>query len=366
MKLRLYGDAPLEKITDPLLHWYGRNQRILPWRENTEAYRVWVSEIMLQQTRVDTVVDYYRRFMEKLPDVSALAAVEEETLMKLWEGLGYYARAKNLQKAAKQICTVYGGVFPSAYQDILSLPGIGPYTAGAIRSIAFEQPAAAVDGNVLRVITRLTACSRDIGDAAFRSAVAEALEDIYPPGKCGAFTQSLMELGAVVCVPNGAPHCERCPLFDLCCAGRTGTQADYPVKKPKALRKKQQWTVLLLTCGAHIAIRKRAEGGLLGGLWELPNIAGLQSEKQLQDWLFGHGIKTAGSGGQAIVKQPVKKHIFTHVEWELHTYAVQCGNMPCTGSGDLADSKEAPLVWVHRDRLRSEIALPTAFRKLIK
>lgn len=366
IKLSLCGGAPLENMVEPLVDWYEQNQRILPWRENTEPYRVWVSEIMLQQTRVDTVLDYYRRFLEKLPDVQALAAVDEETLMKLWEGLGYYSRVKNMQKAAKVICNQYGGKFPSDYDAILSLPGIGVYTAGAICSIAFEKPAAAVDGNVLRVITRLTACSRDIADTAFRSAVADALEKIYPKGKCGAFTQSLMELGAVICVPNGAPRCLVCPLFKCCCACQSATQMDYPVKKPKAPRKKEIWTVLLLSCKEFIAVRKRPEGGLLGGMWEFPNVPGVLTEEQLQEWLILHGIVKDDTAQPCVLKKKVKKHIFTHMEWEMHSYEVACGNMPQMAQAQHEQIGRPSLVWVRRSQLQAEIALPTAFRKLIK
>lgn len=351
----LYGGEPLGKLVAPLLAWYEERKRVLPWRENTDAYRVWVSEIMLQQTRVDTVLDYYQRFMERLPDIGSLAAADEETLMKLWEGLGYYSRVKNMQKAARLICEQYYGEFPQAYEDILALPGIGPYTAGAVSSIAFEQPRAAVDGNVLRVITRLTADSRDITDNAFRRTVSEALEAVYPTGRCGAFTQSLMELGAIVCVPNGAPRCGECPLQTLCCACQNGTQSDYPVKKPKAAKKKQVWSVLLLTCGEHMALRKRSDGGLLGGLWEFPNVAGKVTKQALYDWLTQQGIRPGGT--EAIKKKGVRKHIFTHIEWEMHCYEIQCENMP--------DGQPEPFVWVERERLNTEIALPTAFRKLI-
>ena len=224
----------LEKIVIPLLNWYYQNKRILPWRENQDPYRVWVSEIMLQQTRVEAVIPYYERFMERFPTIESLALCEEEVLFKLWEGLGYYSRAKNLKKAAQKIYAEYQGQFPDKFEDILNLPGIGSYTAGAVASIAFGQARAAVDGNVLRVITRLTEDGRDIMDAKFRKEMTEQLEKIYPPKECGDFTQSLMELGAVICVPNGAPKCEICPLGSLCGAFQNGTQVQYPVKKKEA------------------------------------------------------------------------------------------------------------------------------------
>ena len=224
----------LSQITEPLLAWYEKNARVLPWRENTDAYRVWVSEIMLQQTRVDTVIPYYERFLRRFPDVAALAAAPEQELLKMWEGLGYYSRVRNMQKAAQQICEKYNGIFPDEYEQLLSLPGIGAYTAGAVASIAWNKPYAAVDGNVLRVVTRLTADSREISDTKFKNEITAALQEIYPVDKCGIFTQSLMELGAVVCMPNGTPRCTECPLQSLCSACAAGTQPAYPVKKKKA------------------------------------------------------------------------------------------------------------------------------------
>ena len=255
----------LEKIVIPLLNWYYQNKRILPWRENQDPYRVWVSEIMLQQTRVEAVIPYYERFMERFPTIESLALCEEEVLFKLWEGLGYYSRAKNLKKAAQKIYVEYQGQFPDKFEDILNLPGIGSYTAGAVASIAFGQARAAVDGNVLRVITRLTEDGRDIMDAKFRKEMTEQLEKIYPPKECGDFTQSLMELGAVICVPNGAPKCEICPLGSLCGAFQNGTQVQYPVKKKKSARKIEKKTVLILQYKDCIAIKKRGKEGVFSG-----------------------------------------------------------------------------------------------------
>lgn len=350
--LPLAQQHPLSDIVAPLMDWYEKNARVLPWRENTDAYRVWVSEIMLQQTRVETVIDYYNRFLAQLPDVQALAAAPEEMLLKLWEGLGYYSRVKNMQKAAKVICEEHQGVFPHEFADILALPGIGAYTAGAISSIAFEQPTAAVDGNVLRVITRLTADSHDIADTAFRSAVSTALAAVYPVGKCGVFTQSLMELGAVVCVPNGAPHCGECPIAQYCEAKRRSCQTDFPVKKEKAARKVQKMTVFLLHCDGAVAVRKRAAGGLLGGLWEFPNAAGHLTLPQMMDWLSAQGLAVENSA--ELVRLPSKKHIFTHIEWHMDCWQIMCRRQ----------KSEDAFVWVSPKQLDEEIALPTAFRKV--
>ena len=223
-----------EWIVKPLLRWYGTKARKLPWRDNCEPYRVWVSEIMLQQTRVEAVIPYYNRFMQNFSNVQALAYAKEEMVLKLWGGLGYYSRARNLHKAAKIICEKHHGIFPKEYKEILALPGIGKYTAGAISSIAFGMPRAAVDGNVLRVITRLSEINQDIQDEKFRKYIGEQLESIYPREHCSVFTQSLMELGAVVCVPNGAPNCGECPLNMGCQAYQHSTWEKYPVKGEKA------------------------------------------------------------------------------------------------------------------------------------
>ena len=236
-----------------------KNARVLPWRENTDAYRVWVSEIMLQQTRVDTVIPYYERFLRRFPDVAALAAAPEQELLKMWEGLGYYSRVRNMQKAAQQICEKYNGIFPNEYEQLLSLPGIGAYTAGAVASIAWNKPYAAVDGNVLRVVTRLTADSREISDTKFKNEITAALQEIYPVDKCGIFTQSLMELGAVVCMPNGTPRCTECPLQSLCSACAAGTQPEYPVKKKKAQRRIEEKTVLIMIYAGRLALQKKSQ-----------------------------------------------------------------------------------------------------------
>lgn len=342
-------DYELQRIVMPLLKWYRKNARNLPWRRNTDAYRVWVSEIMLQQTRVEAVIPYYERFMQRFPDIQALAQGSEEELLKLWEGLGYYSRARNLHKAAVKICEEYQGQFPFAYQEILSLPGIGEYTAGAVSSIAFEQQQAAVDGNVLRVITRVTRDSSDILDTKFKKKVTERLRAVYPQGACGDFTQSLMELGAVVCVPNGVPRCAVCPLQKLCGACETQTQMEYPVRRKKPVRKVEQKTVLLLQYKDRIALRKRERGGLLGGMWELPNLDGKKSRKEIAEWLAGQGVAV-----KQITKGAAKKHIFTHIEWHMESFAVECGEV-CA---------ENPFVWITPEELEQEYALPTAFKKI--
>lgn len=343
----------LEEIVTPLLKWYRENARVLPWRKNTDPYRVWVSEIMLQQTRVDTVIPYYERFMLRLPTIHALAEIREEELMKLWEGLGYYSRARNLQKAAQVICEQYGGIFPSSYEEIRSLPGIGPYTAGAVSSIAFGLPTPAVDGNVLRVLSRLTESTQNIADSATKKQITAALAKIYPAGFCGDFTQSLMELGAVVCIPNGFPKCESCPLQHLCRAFQHGTQTEFPILPQKQDRQIQQKTVLLIDLDGKTAIRKRDLSGLLGGLWEFPCLDGALSLEEITDWLAQRGF----SVDQA-KKATSYKHIFTHIEWHMTAYRIFCHTNQAKDSSGF--------VWVTLNALQDQIALPTAFRRFMK
>ncbi len=332
-----------------LLDWFAQNARELPWRRDREPYHVWLSEIMLQQTRVQAVLGYYTRFLQALPDIPALAACEENKLLKLWEGLGYYSRVRNLQKAARVICTEHGGVFPTEYAAIRALPGIGDYTAGAIASICFEQPRAAVDGNVLRVITRLTGDDTPIDSIPFRKAVAARLEELYPAGQCGAFTQALMELGALVCLPNGAPLCEQCPLAQLCRAKKEGRTDVLPVKGAKKPRRKETLTVLLLWCGDKLALCRRPEQGLLAGLWQLPNVLGALSVEQALAWAAEQGAEPTHP--QSVVH---RSHIFTHVEWDMTGISIRC-------------SREAPgFVWADGAERAGAYALPTAFRQFLE
>lgn len=338
----------LFEIVEPLLEWYQKNARCLPWRENTDPYRIWVSEIMLQQTRVATVIPYFLRFMEQLPTIEALADAPQEQLLKLWEGLGYYSRARNLQKAAKIICEKYGGVFPDNRNEILSLPGIGPYTAGAVASISFGLPTPAVDGNVLRVISRLMEWDADLTGETGKKQVAGLLAEIYPEGRCGNFTQALMELGAVVCIPGTSPKCGTCPLKKLCGAFAAGTQAAFPVIPPKKPRKKELKTVFLLRWENQFAVSRRAPGGLLGGLWEFPNAEGHLDFAAAGKWLEEHSVAFC-----EMISKPAKKHIFTHIEWHMNCYLVLCKEP----GGDF--------VWITEQALYEEISLPTAFRKFL-
>ena len=332
-----------------LLDWFAEHARDLPWRQDREPYHVWLSEIMLQQTRVQAVLGYYARFLQALPDIPALAACPEDRLLKLWEGLGYYSRVRNLQKAAQVICKEYGGQFPEEYDAIRALPGVGEYTAGAVASICFEQPRAAVDGNVLRVITRLTGNDTPIESVAFRKAVAAGLEALYPAGRCGAFTQALMELGALVCVPNGAPLCEQCPLAGLCRAKAENRTGALPVKGAKKPRRTEKLTVLLLWCGDKLALCRRPDTGLLAGLWQLPNVSG---DLNVQQAL----AQAAAWGAEPTHPEQVvhRNHIFTHVEWEMTGVSIRC-NREAEG-----------FIWADSAERAGAYALPTAFRRFLE
>ncbi|MCQ2491581.1 MAG: A/G-specific adenine glycosylase [Lachnospiraceae bacterium] len=334
------------EIVKPLLAWYEQNARILPWREEPTAYRVWISEIMLQQTRVEAVKPYYHRFMNVLPDVEALAFVEDEKLMKLWEGLGYYNRARNLKIAAGQILKDYDGNLPADYEQLLSLKGIGEYTAGAIASIAFKIPVPAVDGNVLRVITRIMADESDILKASTKKMVTKALLEIIPEEQPGDFNQALMELGAMVCVPNGAPHCEKCPWNELCLSNKRDLTYKIPVKTPKKQRKIEEKTVFLLEYQGKIAIHKRPSSGLLAGLWEFPNEDSMISLAQMEEKLSSWQVQ------QYKVDVTKKaKHIFSHIEWHMAGFYVECQQKP----------QMDHLVWINREELEHKYAIPAAF-----
>lgn len=329
-----------------LLPWYAQNRRDLPWRRDKEPYHVWLSEVMLQQTRVEAVKGYYARFLDALPTVKDLANASDELCHKLWEGLGYYTRVRNLQKAARVICTEHGGVFPRDYAAVRALPGIGDYTAGAVCSICFGMPTPAVDGNVLRVISRLTADGRDMAVPAVKKEITASLARVYPAGSCGDFTQALMELGATVCVPNGMPRCDACPLRSLCAASGQGNPTDYPVRTQKKPRRQEQLTLLVLRCGDAVALEKRPEKGLLAGLWQYPNVAGkLTAEEAIrlaEDW----GTKPLSP--ERIVE---KEHIFTHVHWQMRGIYLTCSAMP------------ERFTWATEEQLDETYALPTAFRQ---
>ncbi|MDO4292773.1 MAG: A/G-specific adenine glycosylase [Eubacteriales bacterium] len=312
-----FEGALLKRIAPRLLSWYDENKRSLPWREQPTPYRVWVSEIMLQQTRVEAVKPYFARFMERLPDIASLARVEDDELLKLWEGLGYYSRARNLKAAACQIMEQYNGQMPPDYRELLKLKGIGSYTAGAVASIACGQPVPAVDGNVLRVYSRLFADGSDMADTAGKRRVEERLFEAVPKDRPGDFNQALMELGATVCLPNGAPRCSLCPWQEFCCAKREQTQLQYPHRAEKKPRRIEERTVLVIRDGERCVLRKRPPKGLLAGLYEFPSLPGHASVREVRKWLKEEGI-----GAVRIEPLAASKHIFSHVEWHMTGYMV--------------------------------------------
>ena len=336
----------MEQLPALLLPWYALNARDLPWRRDREPYHVWLSEIMLQQTRVEAVKGYYARFLAALPSIEALANAAPDALHKLWEGLGYYSRVRNLQVAAQKIVSEYGGVFPRSYDEVLALPGIGPYTAGAICSIAYDLPTPAVDGNVLRVVMRLLACSDSIDDESTKREVRDALAAVYPP-EAGIFTQSLMELGATVCTPNGTPKCEICPLRGLC-RGMDAWER-YPVRGEKKPRRIEDRTVFVLRCGEDEAVRKRPNRGLLASLWEYPNVPGTLDPAAAIEQASAWGCEPSD-----IQMQLDRVHIFTHVQWNLRCYYITCRE------------ESAQFTWVSPEQMEKEIALPTAFRMFLR
>ncbi len=335
-------------IVQPLLAWYDENKRDLPWRGTTDPYKVWVSEIMLQQTRVAAVLPYYHAWMEELPTVEALAAVEESRLMKLWQGLGYYSRARNLRKAARVIVDGLGGRFPNTYEELLRLPGIGDYTAGAIASIAFGQPVPAVDGNVLRVAARAANMDGDILEPKVRRIFREIMASAMPQDRPGTFNQALMDLGATVCLPNGSPLCEQCPLSALCEANRLGIQETLPFRKKKTARRTEKMTVYLLLRDGKIALRRREDRGLLAGLWEFPNVPGkLEESAAAQERSRWNLTPTDWH------KKIEAKHIFTHVEWHMTGYLLTAGG------------EEGDFTWADRAELEA-LAVPSAFAKYLE
>lgn len=348
-----------EVIVDKLLVWFDENRRILPWRENPKPYYVWVSEIMLQQTRVEAVKGYFARFTTELPTIEALANVEEDKLLKLWEGLGYYNRVRNLQKAAKVVMTEYGGELPDSYEELLKLPGIGSYTAGAIASIAYQKRVPAVDGNVLRIVKRLSASFDDITKSKVVKEVEKEMKAITPP-RAGDFNQALMDLGATICIPNGRPLCEKCPIAEYCEGRKQDVMMLLPVKPSKKPRKIEDKTILLLEYQDKYALNQRPNKGLLARLWELPNIEGRLSVDELDQVLADLGITTC-----EIELLGKSKHIFSHIEWHMIGYHIRIGekteNMRPKLTDDTLTQTLEEFTWVTKAELKEDYALPTAF-----
>ncbi len=342
------SDSDLADVVEPVIAWYREHKRDLPWRREADAYRVWVSEIMLQQTRVEAVKPYYERFLRELPTVKELAEAQEDMLLKLWEGLGYYNRVRNMQKAAQQIMADYHGEFPNTYEEIRLLKGIGNYTAGAISAFAYGIPKPAVDGNVLRVISRITGSREDIGKQSVRKKIEELLEPVIPRDAAGDFNQGLIELGAIVCVPNGEPKCGECPAAGFCAAREQGAAAEIPVKSKGKARRIEDRTVFLFRDGRKLAIRKRPSKGLLAGLYEFPSVSGHLS------------LNEAAAYSKKIGLMPVRikalgeaKHIFSHIEWHMAGYEILVD--------ELERTNEKGFLFISPEKLEKEYPIPSAY-----
>lgn len=318
-------------ITKEILKWYDNNQRILPWREDKDPYKVWVSEIMLQQTRVETVIPYFNRFIDKLPTINDLAQIYDDELNKLWEGLGYYSRVRNLKKAAIKVVNEFDGVIPNTQNELESLPGIGPYTSGAILSIAYEKPYTAVDGNVLRVFSRVFGIKENIKDIKTKKAITKKVEELLPSKRIGDFNQALMEIGATVCLPSGKPKCERCPLHKKCVAKNDNLTDVIPHIERKIKRTTDNITVYIQTWDGLIAVERRPETGLLAGLYQFPNVLGKVNNKGE----YSHSYT----------------HVFTHKTWNVDVYSLEEYN--------------PNYIWVTMEELKNSYSIPTAFIKAL-
>lgn len=346
----MINQEKLKKIVNPLLMWYQKNKRELPWRKENNAYHIWISEIMLQQTRIEAVKGYYDCFLKELPTIHDLAEVEEEKLLKLWEGLGYYNRARNLKKAAQLIERNNQGQMPKNYEELVKLPGIGEYTAGAIASIAFQEKVPAVDGNVLRVISRVLGSKKDVLEPSTKKEVSALLKEIMPK-KAGDFNEGMMELGEMICLPKGDPLCNQCPLKDICTAKKENLTQEIPVRENKIKRKKEEKTVLILrTKEGKVAIVKREEKGLLAGMYEFPNVnenLKVEEVKKIVKEKWKLEMKD-------IKKMKNHKHIFSHIEWKMIGYQVN------------VEAENTQFLWVKKESLFEKYAIPGAFASFRK
>lgn len=343
------------EIQDQLLAWYRRIRRDLPWRRTKNPYYIWVSEVMLQQTQVDTVIPYYNRFITQFPTMEDLAFAEEETVLKLWEGLGYYSRARNLQAGVKEVVENYSGKLPTERTEILKIKGIGPYTSGAILSIAFNKNEPAVDGNVMRVLSRLFLIEEDIAKVKTRQTFEQLLYKLIPNNEASDFNQALMELGALICKPK-QPKCEACPLANCCKANDEGSQLTYPVKSKKTKTTRLTYQVLLLKDTTNrFMVHQRPENGLLANLWEFPMLKGdeTSSEKQIKAWM-------EEELGMICQDAPVKlkqtlSHTFSHLRWHLNVWIVR---------NALTGRELGPAYKLLSEAELSELPFPVAHQKI--
>lgn len=335
-----------------LLHWYDTNKRLLPWRETSDPYHIWLSEIMLQQTQVTTVIDYYLEFISKYNAFEALAKAEEEDILKLWEGLGYYSRARRLIPCAQKIVSEFNGVFPKTYKEALTLPGVGPYTAGAVLSIAYNQKVAAVDGNVKRVYARLQGLRIDISASKSKKKMKTIVEKTLPEN-CRDFNQALMELGALICTPNN-PKCDICPIQDNCVAFKENLQEELPIKLKKIKKKSKNIFVLMIKHDHDVLLIKRPNKGLLASLWAFPILEEAQAS-DIDDYfkLFLKEKYALDLIDSKFIQK--KKHVFTHLTWHMSHYEVRVSKKESVKNG----------LWLKDPELK-DYAMPTAFKKLIQ
>ena len=343
-----WQEAEIEDFQHLILTWYKGNRREMPWREDPSPYRIWISEIMLQQTRVDTVIPYFNSFMERYPTVESLASSDEDELMKYWEGLGYYSRIRNIRETAVNIVSNYGGQIPKTYDELLKLKGIGEYTAGAIASEAFGQKVPAVDGNVFRVFARLTAKEDDLRDLKFQKQLKEAVKSVLPQDETGDFNQGLIELGALICIPKGSPKCGLCPVKELCLSNKLNLQDRIPVKSKAKQRTVQEKTVFILQYGDKFAVRKRDDQNLLAGLFEIPNVEGFYTPDEAKTVIEEMGFVVSDLH---VLKD--RKVVFTHIEWILQGYYVHVKN----------DHEQ--YIFETKENLVQKYTLATAFREYL-
>lgn len=332
----------MQRYSRSLEDWFLKNRRILPWRRDKNPYHVWISEVMLQQTRIEAVISYYERFMEALPDVFSLAMVSEDKLLKLWEGLGYYNRARNLKKAAIKIVEEYGGIFPTTYSEIIQLPGIGEYTASAISSICFGENQVTVDGNVMRVFTRFYNDSSNISKDSTKKKIHNTLLSMIS-GDAGNFNEGLMELGEVICIPNGMPKCDVCPLKEGCLSYQNSNYYLFPVKDEKKVKEEVDMTVIIPIWQGKTLVRKRKSPGLLHNLYEFPNMVGNKSVEEVREWSLEFGIV------ENIKKSIYYTHVFTHKKWKMQAYFVTLESVNCQD------------MFYRISEVEERFALPTAF-----
>jgi len=348
-------DYPIKQLVQPLLEWYPHHARVLPWREDPAPYRVWVSEIMLQQTRVEAVKPYFERFVKELPDIASLAECPQERLLKLWEGLGYYNRVRNMQAAACTVMREYGGTLPADYEELQKLKGIGHYTAGAIASIAYGIPVPAVDGNVLRILMRVSEDGADIGKQSVKTEAERLLRPVIPKGQAGMFTQAMMELGATVCVPNGEPKCTECPWQPFCLAHKHHSYDRLPHKGKARPRKIEAKTILLIRDGEKVLLHRRPQRGLLAGMYEFPNLEGHLTREEVTRYVEGMELLP-------LKIEPLEdaRHIFSHIEWQMTGYMIRVAQL------DGLAGQKAGYVFADAEVSMEKYAIPSAFARYTK